>query len=75
MNPFHWFVTRINRAYERRIKAASEIEEYGLHHGHAGHHEEEEDEGDVSIANVPRGTRFGHTTDDDQAPANHDSPS
>jgi hypothetical protein len=56
----HW----LNSTYEQRIKAASEVYEYGADHGH--HHEsepspsiedEEEDEG-AEIVNVPRGTRF-----------------
>lgn len=55
----HW----LNATYEQRIKAASEVYEYGAGHGHH-HHEpeppapvEEEDEG-AEIVNVPRGTRI-----------------
>lgn len=61
------FVNAIYREYDRRIKRASLITEYGMaHHGHAAHadHAEaahaagehaEEDEG-AEIVNVPRGT-------------------
>ncbi|WP_129628375.1 hypothetical protein [Candidatus Oscillochloris fontis] len=53
----------INGEYERRIRAASLVTEYGAGHGH-GHHDDhhadhhEEDEGDAAeILNVPLGTR------------------
>lgn len=47
------------REYDRRIKRASLITEYGAaHHAHAHdeHAEEAHDEGDAEIVNVPRGT-------------------
>jgi hypothetical protein len=56
----HW----LNSTYEQRIKAASEVYEYGA--GHEQHHHapevpavpaEEEDEG-TEIVNVPPGTRI-----------------
>lgn len=67
---FDWLdqLTRvIDREYERRIRAASEIVEYGIGHGH-GHdhhhgsdaHAEAEDDGSV-IMNVRPGTKFGGT--------------
>ena len=52
------------REYDRRIRRASLITEYGAaHHGHAhgdhaaeAHAEHAHDEGDAEIVNVPRGT-------------------
>jgi hypothetical protein len=42
----------VEREYERRIRAASLVKEYGAHHGHADH------EGDAAeIVNIPRGAR------------------
>lgn len=60
-------IAAVNNEYERRIKAASQVIAYGLHHGHdhADHpaaHDDDEDEG-AAIANVPRGTRVGHSAD------------
>jgi hypothetical protein len=64
MNVGAWFSRlfgAINNEYERRIRAASEVTEYGAHHGHAGHgeaaHHHDDDEGEIEIMNVPRGTR------------------
>lgn len=86
--------TVIYREYDRRIRTASQVTEYGAHHGHAhnGHDHsddatnldtqdtltlaasgatlaeqpigapQDEPDGDVAIANVPRGTRL-HTSD------------
>lgn len=66
----------INAAYERRIRAASLVTEYGAdHHGHhadhgpaAGRNAEHtsaadrhaDEEGEAIITNVPRGTRIHH---------------
>nr|WP_044200619.1 hypothetical protein [Oscillochloris trichoides] len=54
----------VNREYERRIRAASLVTEYGAGHGHghhddhhADHHEEEDDGEAAEILNVPLGTR------------------
>ncbi|PDW03447.1 hypothetical protein CJ255_08575 [Candidatus Viridilinea mediisalina] len=48
----------IEQEYDRRIRAASLITEYGA--GHHGHEHEDEDDGEVAeIMNVPRGTRIG----------------
>jgi hypothetical protein len=60
MNVGAWFsqlFQAINNEYERRIRAASEVTEYGAHHGHHGHGDEHDDEGQIEIMNVPRGTR------------------
>lgn len=67
-------LARINTAYERRIRAASLVTEYGAdHHGHHTDHGqatghtaeglrkdagEAAEEDGVVIANVPRGTRI-----------------
>ncbi len=62
------FIQFVDKEYERRIRAASEVVEYGMGHGH-GHHAEpeathsdveevEEDENAAEIVNVPRGTRL-----------------
>ncbi len=52
-------VATIDREYERRIRAASLVTEYGIAH-HAGHEEEHAEEGEVAeIVNVPRGTAIG----------------
>lgn len=66
-NLFH----AIEREYERRIRAASQITEYGAGHGHghtndphtshAGTHDEvaihEDDNDAAEIVNLPRGVR------------------
>lgn len=49
----------VNREYERRIRRASQVTEYGAHiqHGH------EDDDGEAAaIMNVPRGTRIAPPT-------------
>ncbi|MCS6883368.1 MAG: hypothetical protein RMK84_10035 [Oscillochloridaceae bacterium] len=52
-------VAAIDREYERRIRAASLVTEYGAPH-HAEHEEAHEEEGEVAeIVNVPRGTAIG----------------
>jgi hypothetical protein len=58
-NLWRRFIAAVNREYERRVKAASLVSEYGAtHHGHDDH---ADDEGEVAvIANVPRGTRVSH---------------
>ncbi|MGQ9926927.1 MAG: hypothetical protein ACUVS4_08655 [Chloroflexaceae bacterium] len=53
-------VATINREYERRIRAASLVTEYGAPH-HDKHEEEHAEEGEVAeIVNVPRGTAIRH---------------
>lgn len=64
----------IYREYDRRIKRASVITEYGQHHGHsAGHAEaphaadEHAAEDEADIVNIPRGTPVApreHATND-----------
>ncbi|MCX7789982.1 MAG: hypothetical protein N2378_05015 [Chloroflexaceae bacterium] len=52
-------VAAVDREYERRIRAASLVTEYGASH-HAEHEEEHAEEGEVAeIMNVPRGTAIG----------------
>jgi hypothetical protein len=49
----------IYKEYDRRIRRASLIKEYGAAHHHAGEEheaEEHEAEDEAEIANVPRGT-------------------
>lgn len=48
-------INSIQREYERRVRKASEVTEYGQHHEHAGS-TQDEDEGAAEIMNVPRGT-------------------
>jgi len=52
----------IGREYERRIRAASLITEYGAghgsHHSHDDHHKDEDDDA-AEIVNLPRGSRLG----------------
>ena len=51
------FLDAVERIYERRIRAASLVHEYGAAHGH---HDDEDEGAEVAvIANVPRGTRVG----------------
>ncbi|NTW04173.1 MAG: hypothetical protein HGA19_23380 [Oscillochloris sp.] len=59
----------IGREYERRIRAASLVTEYGAGHGHGAHDSHEagdhhEDDGEAAeIMNLPRGSRrptFNH---------------
>lgn len=62
-------LSAVNREYERRVRAASLVSEYGAgHHGDHGHapihedvlHDELDDESEVAeIVNVPKGTRLG----------------
>ncbi|NNJ09364.1 hypothetical protein EKD04_003380 [Chloroflexales bacterium ZM16-3] len=48
--------TVVEREYERRIRAASLVTEYGAAHG--SHHSHDDDEGDAAeIMNLPRGAR------------------
>jgi hypothetical protein len=57
-NLWQRLVAAVNREYERRIRAASLVAEYGAHHAHGA--EEPDDDAEVAvIANVPRGTRLG----------------
>ncbi|GAB4207704.1 MAG: hypothetical protein OHK0022_36300 [Roseiflexaceae bacterium] len=55
MNLIERLAQAINREYERRIRRASLITEYGA--AHHSDHTDDEDEGEVEIVNVPRGTQ------------------
>jgi hypothetical protein len=69
-----WFaqiINQINTEYERRIKAASQITEYGAHHDHGihdtnGHADELEDDAGAEITNLPPGTKVSHQTTPDK---------
>lgn len=68
-----WFerlINSVNNVYERRIRAASQVTEYGAHHGH-GHHDDE-DEGTV-ISNVPPGTRVQSSPESHEGEARHET--
>lgn len=55
-NPWQRFIAAVDREYERRIRAASLVVEYGA--AHHAHDDDDDDEAEVAvIANVPRGTR------------------
>jgi hypothetical protein len=69
-------VAAIDREYDRRIRRASLITEYGAtHHGHPeeahGAADASEDDGDVAIANVPRGADVAavHAEDESTPPS------
>lgn len=53
MNWFNRTVAAIGREYDRRIRRASQITEYGDHHEQPNDHDE--DDGAVEIVNLPRG--------------------
>lgn len=54
MSIFGWFVRAVTNEYERRIKRASEVTEYGLHqHAHNGH--ASHDDHDAGHAQQPAG--------------------
>lgn len=65
-------IAAVEREYERRIRAASLVTEYGVHHHDHDHHPTDQavadqtgspsdlEEGEVAeIVNVPKGTRLG----------------
>ena len=63
-------VAAVNREYERRVRAASLVGEYGASH-HAGDHgaagQHEGEEGEVAvIANIARGTPVARGGQSDQ---------
>ena len=54
----------VYREYDRRIKRASLITEYGV--DHSDHNTATiDDQGDVEIANIPRGTQMDVSNDDE----------
>lgn len=61
----HWWqraIAAIDREYERRIRAASRVTEYGVSHHH---HDEHDDDGEVAeIMNIPKGTRIARRPSD-----------
>lgn len=62
MGLFDGLVEVVNKEYDRRIKRASEIIEYGMKHGHGhGHHHGADDDEVSIISNVPVGTRIPST--------------
>lgn len=68
-------ISAINREYDRRIRRASLVSEYGAgHHGHShadhdGPSYAEHDDGEVAaIMNVPKGTRIGRPTPPEPTP-------
>lgn len=65
--PSWWqhLLNRINREYERRVRAASLVTEYGADH-HA-HHSDDDDGEAAVIVNVPRGTALPPTRHDPTA--------
>lgn len=66
-------IAAINREYERRIRRASLVTEYGAnHHGHD--HDDHEDGEAAAIMNVPRGTRLGLSAHP-ESPSASDHPS
>lgn len=59
-------IAAVNREYERRIRAASLVREYGADHHGRLEHSDDADEGEVAvIANIPRGTRLAPSADAD----------
>jgi hypothetical protein len=71
-----WFTAiaaAVSNEYERRIRAASEVTEYGLGHNHADHNaihsdtdaDELQEEEIAEIVNIPRGTRLTQPTPSD----------
>jgi hypothetical protein len=57
------FLDAVEQTYERRIRAASLVKEYGAHH-EADHTDDGGEE--AVIANVPRGTRLRPLSGPDQ---------
>jgi hypothetical protein len=48
--------TAVEHEYDRRIRAASLVTEYGAaHHGH-GHEDDEDEDDQAEIMNIPKGT-------------------
>jgi hypothetical protein len=77
MGWFSQLISSINTEYERRIKAASQINEYGEHHGHdhgssaphAAHPPDEpDDDAGAEITNVPPGTQVSRLPAEKQNP-------
>ncbi len=87
MGAFDSLIAAVNKEYDRRIKRASEIIEYGMKHGHghshdhdhaghdvhADHNTHAEAEGAV-IANVPLGAGIGRSRRGGRPPTTNDTP-
>lgn len=54
MNWLNRSIAVIKREYDRRIRRASQISEYGVQHGEQDN--QDEDDEAVEIVNLPRGT-------------------
>ena len=54
-NAWQRFLSAVNREYERRVRAASLVTEYGAAH-HAHHADPSDDTEGAVIMNIPRGT-------------------
>lgn len=52
-NWFQRLAQAINTEYDRRIRRASQISDYGTRHAEDPH---DQDDGEVEIVNLPRGT-------------------
>ncbi len=69
-----WFaqlIKNITTEYERRIRAASQVTEYGEHHGHnahAAHADEADDDAGAEITNVAPGTHVPRVPAEKQNP-------
>jgi hypothetical protein len=65
-------IAAVNREYDRRIRRASRVTEYGASH-HAEHHQSAHDDDAAEIVNVPKGTPLGRhphpTTPDETSPS------
>jgi hypothetical protein len=72
--PTSWWgrmLAAVSREYERRIRAASLVTEYGAAHG--SHHSHDDDDGDAAeIVNLPRGSRLRPTFHAENDAAGHE---
>lgn len=60
-------IAAIQREYERRIRRASLVTEYGAaHHGHGDDHQPDDEV--AEIVNVPRGTPVGRSARPEPSP-------
>lgn len=63
------FLAAVNREYERRVRAASLVTEYGADQHH---HDDAAEEDAAVIVNIPRGTRRPQPPAEPAADAEHD---
>jgi hypothetical protein len=59
----------VSREYERRIRAASLVTEYGA--AHRSHHSHDDDDNAAEIVNLPRGSLLRPTFHAENDPAGH----